>query len=214
MGVIGKQFGAPSGMLGRAAARFMASDNARFNRRVVEMVARTVGSPTAIAELGSGPGVGLAALLDAFPQARVIGADPSAAVTRQAQRRNREALRSGRLQLLHGGPGALGPFAPLDLVLAVHVLYFWHDPVSVLRWIARLLAPGGHIALAYQLEQHLPLVARREFPKEGHILYESDDLVQALLARTPLRPTTVAVIGPDDRPLGRVLLARHDPEER
>ncbi len=53
---------------------------------------------------------------------------PSAVAVSQATRRNRDAVRSGRLELVEGDAAALRRFTPVDLVVAVHVLYFWHDP--------------------------------------------------------------------------------------
>lgn len=94
VGLIGNQFGAPSGLLGRVASRFMARNNGEFNEQLVNFVATVSPRPRVVAELGFGPGVGLAALLNAFPDALVFGADPSPAVMRQAVKRNRGAVRS------------------------------------------------------------------------------------------------------------------------
>lgn len=208
MGVIGKQFGAPSGTLGRVAALVMARTNAEFNRALVDEISADISEPAVVAELGYGPGVGLAALLETFPEARVLGADASAAVMRQASTRNRAAIVSGRLRLLKGDARQLQPYAPVDLVVAVHVLYFWHDPVRSLGEIRELLTDGGHVALGYQLKQHMPRPAQRDFPREGHVLYESDDDVGDVLSRAGIQPQRAAVVGPASSPLGRIMLGR------
>lgn len=207
MGLIGKQVGMPSGVLGRVAARFMARNNRDFNQKLVEMVASSSPAPGVVAELGFGPGVGLAALLDAFPDAQVLGADPSPAVMREAQARNQEAVTSGRLRLFTGDVGALREHGPIDLIVAVHVLYFWHDPVDALRQIQEVLSDQGRLLLGYQLRQDMPPPAQRDFPKEGHRLYESDDAVRHVLVKAGLTPQNVTVLGPADSPLGRVLVA-------
>jgi hypothetical protein len=46
--------------------------------------------------------------------------------------------------------------APVDLVAANHVLYFWREPEQVLSMIRECLVPGGSIALGYQLRQNMP----------------------------------------------------------
>lgn len=207
MGTVGRQFGLPSGLLGRLAGRVMARNNAGLNRSLVTEVAALVPSPRVVAELGFGPGIGLAALLSAFPHAHVLGADPSSAVTGQATARNRAAVETGRLRLLRGEVSVLSPYAPIDLVVAVHVLYFWHDPVRELHAVAELLSPVGHLALGYQLRQHMPPVARRDFPAEGHRLYESDDQVVELLRPAGLEVRQQLVIGSAENPEGRLLLA-------
>ena len=178
-----------------------------MNRLLVAQVAHRVGSPRVLAELGFGPGVGLAALLATFPDAEVLGADPSAALAGQAAARNRMAVRAGRLRLMQGDVTVLAPFAPIDLILAVHVLYFWRDPEAELTAIASLLRSGGHLALGYQLRQHMPPVAQQDFPREGHRLYESDGEVIALLDAAGLAVRHQAVLGRTDSPAGRLLLA-------
>lgn len=207
LGLIGQQFGLPSGLLGRLAVRFMARNNGDFNRGVVEQLSSAVPDARLVAELGFGPGVGLAALLDAFPSAQVFGADPSPASLSQATRRNRDAARTGRLRVLQGDASTLAAYGPFDLIVAVHVVYFWHDPEACLKAVSTLLAPGGRLALGYQLKQHMPPVAQRDFPAEGHRLYESDAEVQAVVTAAGLTVEHVSVIGPAESPAGRVLLA-------
>jgi SAM-dependent methyltransferase len=211
MGVIGRQFASPSGLLGRVAARVMARNNADFNEQLVRYLAERGASPAVVAEVGFGPGIGLEALLDTFPAARVLGADPSSAVLREAEQRNRTALQSGRLRLFTGDAGSLSENAPIDLVVAVHVVYFWPDPVASLRQIRGLLRDGGRVALGYQLKQHMPLLAQRDFPAEGHVLYESDDAVKDVLARGGFAPKDVVVLGPAESPLGRVIVGDRSP---
>lgn len=207
MGVVGRQFGLPSGLLGRVAGHFMARNNADLNQRIVAEVASVVPPPRVVAELGFGPGVGLAALLSTFPRAVVLGADPSPALAGQAARRNRAAIRAGRLRLLQGDASVLTPHAPIDLVVAVHVLYFWREPVQALQAVARLLTPEGHVALGYQLERHMPPVAQRDFVVEGHRLYESDGQVAELLAPAGLTAEHQCVMGANESPTGRLLIA-------
>lgn len=209
MGLIGKQFGHPSGVLGRLAARFMARNNRDFNQQLVQVVAASpTPRPRVVAELGFGPGVGLAALLEAFPEAQVLGADPSPAAMREARARNRDAISSGRLRLFTGDAAILRPHGPVDLVVAVHVLYFWHDPADALRQVEAVLSDHGQLVLGYQLRQDMPPPAQRDFPREGHRLYESDDAVGGAVLDAGLTPQRVTVLGPPGSPLGRVMIAR------
>jgi SAM-dependent methyltransferase len=207
VGLIGRQFGSPSGVLGRLAVRFMVGNNGGFNRQLVKAVAGAGPPPRVVAELGFGPGVGLAALLDAFPTAKVLGADPSPAAAREAAARNKLAVTAGRLQLFTGDAAALRRAAPVDLVVCVHVLYFWHDPATALRQIRDLLSDDGRLVLGYQLRHHMPAVAQRDFPREGHRLYASDNAVREVLLDADLRPRDLTVLGSPDAPLGRVLVA-------
>jgi SAM-dependent methyltransferase len=97
--------------------------------------------------------------------------------------------------------------APIDLVLAVHVLYFWHQPATELAQLHRVLRPGGLLALGYQLKQNMPPMSQRNFPKEGHLLYESDDQLSVLLDAAGFTNVRFVVKGGSEAPAGRLALA-------
>lgn len=182
MGLVGRQFGNPQGLVGRVVGRFMARGNAAFNRWVVDTVAGGVATtPTRIVELGCGPGVGLETLLRVFPAAQVWGIDRSPVMIGQARRSNLEAIRSGRLHLVQGEVSVVSEIAPVDVAVGVHVLYFWHQPERELAWVRAALSAGGRLALGYRLREDMPVPAQRQFPAEGHRLYDSDEEVVALL---------------------------------
>jgi len=100
----------------------------------------------------------------------------------QSRRRNRESVATGRLILLRGDTTSLADLAPLDLVFAVHVLYFWHHPDVELARIRHALQPEGTLALGYRLREHMPRVSQATFPNQGHRLYDSDQDVSSLLS--------------------------------
>ncbi len=186
----------------------MARDNAAFNRWLVHEVGGVgLHDMGRIVELGPGPGVGLQETLRAFPDARIWGVDLSPQMLSQSRRRNLAEISSGRLVLVEGDVASLQELAPVDLVLASHVLYFWHRPASELLRIHGALRPGGWLALGYQLRPNMPSMAQRNFPKEGHLLYESDDQVSALLEGACFKNVRFAVKGPSEAPEGRLALA-------
>ena len=53
----------------------------------------------------------------------------------------------------------------------------------------------------------MPGPAQRNFPKEGHLLYESDDAVSALLTAAGFKSVGVHIKGPAGAPQGRLALA-------
>src|SRR5215204_1732821 len=115
---LARQFGHPSGLVGRLVGRMMARGNAGFNTWVVQSLRERLDPDalTQVLELGPGPGVGLACLLDAFPRAQVWGVDQSSTMLSQARRHNAPAVREGRLQLVHGDTSTARTFAPVDLI--------------------------------------------------------------------------------------------------
>lgn len=182
MGLVGRQFGNPQGLVGRLVGRAMARGNAAFNHWVIDTIADRAGADLArTVELGCGPGVGLEKLLQAFPAAQVWGVDQSPVMIVQSRRRNLRDIEGGRLRLIQGDVSALGELAPVDLVVAIHLLYFWHQPRCELARVRAALRPGANVAIGYRLRKDMPRVAQRQFSAEGHRLYDSDREVIALL---------------------------------
>jgi SAM-dependent methyltransferase len=208
---IARQFGGPSGLTGHLVTRLLARGNASFNRWLVHELGTVVPPPATVIELGCGPGIALSELLTAYPAAFVVGADPSPVVLNSARRRNAVAIAGSRLTLVTGDVAKAAEHGPADLVLACHVLYFWADPVRELRRVRDVLAAHGHIALGYQLRQHMPPISQRTFPQEGFTLYDSDDQVAAVLQHAGFTAPEVRVFGDPAHPGGRLALATPAP---
>lgn len=125
------------------------SSNVRRNRWAVELL--DIKPSDHVIEFGCGPGVAVAALADRATQGLVVGVDHSALILRQARRRNANAIKEGRVRLIHAPVEDLrladGSF---DAALAVNTVGMWPEPAARLREIGRLLGPAGRIALVSQ----------------------------------------------------------------
>jgi trans-aconitate methyltransferase len=186
----------------------MARGNGDFNVWIVEQTRQLRAHEfRRIVELGPGPGIALWGILHAFPEARVWGVDPSPEMLSQSRKHNRAETSSGRLTLLQGDVASLSELAPVDLILATHVLYFWHQPAAELNQLHAFLRPGGRLALGYQLRRHMPSMAQKTFPNEGHLLYDGDDQVASLLHAAGFKDVSFRVKGETDAPAGRMALA-------
>jgi SAM-dependent methyltransferase len=145
------QFHHPTGAVGRVAGWIMGRrpSNVARNRWAVQLL--DVQPTDRVIELGCGPGVAVAALATRATRGLVVGVDHSRVMVGQAGRRNRAAVRAGRVRLVHTPVERLsvgdGPF---DAALAVNTVGMWPDPPARLRELARLLRPGGRIALVSQ----------------------------------------------------------------
>ncbi|MGN6252915.1 MAG: class I SAM-dependent methyltransferase [Marmoricola sp.] len=204
---LAQQFGHPSGVVGAVVGRGMAKGNAALSRWVVDRIVAHHGTAARVAEIGPGPGVGLEALLGAFPDAHVWGIDLSTLMLSQSRRRNRAAVDAGRLTLLEGGVASVSACAPADVVMANHVLYFWQEPVAELTDLRSFLRPGGLLALGYQLRENMPALAQRRFPAAGHRLYETEADVTGVVVAAGFTAVAHEVKGPAAAPEGRVVLA-------
>jgi len=195
--MIARHLGHPRGIVGHFTGRLMFRGNDPINEWVVDRLAdRHELGIRRIIEIGPGPGGGLNYLLAAFPAAQVWGIDHSAVMVRQARRNNSEAVRSGRLNVIRGDLDTLSTLAPVDLVLAVNVLYFWTDPYTELQKIRRALRDEGVICLGYQLRRHIPSNVRETFPRAGHRLYDADEQVTRLLLESGFGQVSVSTGGP------------------
>ncbi|RZS34723.1 methyltransferase family protein [Herbihabitans rhizosphaerae] len=145
------QFYKPTGVGGRVAGWIMSrrSSNVARNRWVVRLL--DVQPNDRVIELGCGPGVAIAALATRATRGLVVGVDHSRVMIRQASRRNRAAIKAGRVRLIHGPVESLAvDDGPFDAALAVNTVGMWPEPTARLRELTRLLRPGGRIALVTQ----------------------------------------------------------------
>ena len=72
-------------------------------------------------------------------------------MVRQARRRNRDAVRAGRVDLRCGSAEHLPAFEePFDKVLAVNNMGMWREPDERLKELHSLMRPGGRIAIVSQ----------------------------------------------------------------
>jgi SAM-dependent methyltransferase len=146
--LIARQSRRPSGWLGEIVARVMAFETEPANRIALQELA--VQPEEAVLEVGCGHGRTLARLAEA-PCAFLAGIDPSEVMVRLARKRMRRWVDAGRADVSLGSSGKI-PHADgrFDAVFAVHVIYFWGEPLADLGEIRRALRPGGRVLLGYR----------------------------------------------------------------
>src|SRR5215216_3194760 len=148
VGRLVRQAHKPTGPAGRATGWMMGrrSSNVRRNRWAVDLLA--VEPTDRVLELGCGPGVAIAALASRASRGLVVGVDHSQVMIGQARRRNAAGIRAGRVRLIQTPVERLSiSDGPFNAALAVNTVGMWPDPTARLRELARLLRPGGRIAL-------------------------------------------------------------------
>jgi len=135
------QFHHPTGVGGRVAGWIMSvrPSNVARSRQAVEML--DVQPAERVLELGCGPGVAVAALAARATRGLVVGVDHSAVMVGQARRVRVTQASVENLSIDDG---------PFDAAIAINTIGMWPDPPARLRDIARLLRPGGRLALVGQ----------------------------------------------------------------
>jgi ubiquinone/menaquinone biosynthesis C-methylase UbiE len=135
------------GALAGPAASLMAVMNRDMELAAVEELA-TAGEPPPrdVLAIGFGPGVGIAALVERFPEATVTGIDPARTMVRRARQRNRRALAAGRVVLHRLGVEAMPfPDDAFGAALAVNNVQLWRPLEVAAGEVARVLRPGGRL---------------------------------------------------------------------
>jgi ubiquinone/menaquinone biosynthesis C-methylase UbiE len=132
------------GTAGRVAGAVMARMNGDMEAAAVDELALGLGPRADVLAVGFGPGVGIASLIERFPHVRVCGVDPSATMVEQATRRNRTAVREGRVELAQARAESLPwPDDAFDGAVAVNSMQLWDPLEDAVREIARVVRPGG-----------------------------------------------------------------------
>ncbi|HYI39382.1 MAG TPA: class I SAM-dependent methyltransferase [Allosphingosinicella sp.] len=126
-----------------------------------------------VLEVGFGGG-GLLRSLLLGTRGEVFGADLSETLIARARLRFARDVRRGRLHLLRASVDSL-PLPPETVHRAVSVnsLYFWPDPAAALAEIARVMKPGGRLAIVFE-----PAAELRKWPghRFGFQLFEAAEI--------------------------------------
>jgi SAM-dependent methyltransferase len=137
-----------------------------------------------VLEVGFGGG-GLLRSLLLGTRGEVFGADLSEMLIARARVRFARDVRRGRLHLYRASVESL-PLPPATVTRAVSVnsLYFWPDPAAAMAELARVVKPGGRLAIAFE-----PAAELRKWPghRYGFRLFEVAE-VQALMEAAGFGP--------------------------
>lgn len=166
---LARQFACPSGWAGRWwMGPWLDRIGRKMNRLTLEQL--NVQPHENVLEVGFGGG-GLLAMLLASTSGEIHGVDISKPMVKRAGRRFR---RHDRLHLHRASAEALPlPDAVVDKACSVNNIYFWSDPAGVMAEFARVIRPGGRLAICFE-----PAYELRKWPghEHGFRLYEGHDV--------------------------------------
>ncbi len=143
------QFRNPHGPLGWVAGRIMSKRESNVARTLATVDLLELAPGDRVLEIGHGPGVGLEAALAVSGD--VVGLERSTSMRSMAARRNRAAVRDGRLVFVvadaQDPPPGLDGF---DAIFSSNVWQFWTDQVGTLAAWRDRLEPGGIMAVTFR----------------------------------------------------------------
>ncbi len=151
------QFKRPHGPLGHLAGLIMAKRPSNRQRNLWTVEQLDCDPDDQILEIGCGPGLALAACLDAVPGGTVTGVDHSTAMIAQAGRRLAAPLRDGRLNLYEGGLDLLPRLGKhYDRIFSVNTAQFFPDLDMAFETLFAVTRPGGRVATTYMPRHRNP----------------------------------------------------------
>lgn len=164
------------GPLGRVIAFIMARETWAQNQRAI--AALDVQDGETIVDIGCGHGRSLGALSEMTPEGLVVGVDPSELMAEIAANRVKQLIRAGRADIAVAPVEKL-PFVDgsFDKALCVHVVYFWPELQPALAEIARVLKPGGRLAMLFRTSAS---PATASFPPEVYRFRSLGEVTAAL----------------------------------
>lgn len=192
------QFHRPRGPLGHLAGWILARrpSNRERNRWTVELL--DIQPKDRVLELGCGPGVSIGWAALRARDGHVVGLDHSETMVAMARRRNRSAIREGRVSIVCGSFADLSRLdGPFDRIFAVNAFQFAEDPRRLLHALLGLLEPGGTLATTFQSRRPGATDAdvRRAGEERARLFVESG-LRDVRMELLPLRPVcAVCVLG-------------------
>lgn len=137
---IGSQFGNPRGIVGTICCKIMNMINRAMYKRTIALI--NISDEANALDIGYGNGY-LLKLIDKNYKAELYGIDISEDMKSLALKRNKLAVKEGRVHLSVGDCCHL-PYEEdfFDVVTSINTVYFWEDTLKGLKEIRRCLRQG------------------------------------------------------------------------
>jgi SAM-dependent methyltransferase len=141
----------PRGWLGKVLGFIWRFEHRKLNEETLDLL--EVRATDCVLDVGCGSGTGVMLAASRAHQGHVTGIDVSEAMFDAARKRNRRALRAGRVDFALVEDGKLGlADGSFDRVYSVHCLYFWGSPRETLRQLAAAVRASGRLVLAFRAD--------------------------------------------------------------
>ncbi len=139
----------PTGLLGRYfGSLIFKKANAEINAFVLDCLSLRANDH--VLEIGFGPGELIYAMTAQTVDGMIEGVDFSEPMLAMAEKRNRKAIRAGKVKLHRGDFDTLSfNGRRFDLIATVNTVYFWPEPETTMAKIAALLKPDGRVAIGF-----------------------------------------------------------------
>ena len=170
---IAKQFANPTGLGGTIISRIMNSQNRWMYHETIRLLSLV--DSDSVLDIGCGNGYMMNMLARRYA-CDFTGIDISDSAIKDALRRNRAFVKSGRMTLLCQNASAMSfPDSIFSKVYTVNTVYFWENLTKTIAEARRVLRPGGIIINALYTNETLARFAHTRF---GYKQYTTEELTQ------------------------------------
>ena len=170
---IGSQFGNPRGIVGKICCLVMNIINKAMYHKIISLVDNK--SAHVILDIGFGNGY-MVKKLAANKNNIIYGIDISEDMLANATKKNRRAVKAGRVILSQGDCCKLA-FADqiFDVISTVNTIYFWPDTLTGLQEIYRVLQENG---VFYNVVYSKEWLQKLSYTKKGFKFFEKTDYIE------------------------------------
>lgn len=174
----------PSGMLGYFFYRFPIGHKPGFDLVLKHLPPR---GEDRIAEIGCGGGVFMRRAL--VSGCHALGVDHSPDMVADTSRLNRQAIDEGRLTVEVGDAANLpAKSASFDKVYCLNAFFFFPEPEKSLAEMARILKPGGRLALVTAPPEFEKHIARFSKSMAASMRFDTLETLDGWIKAVGLRP--------------------------
>jgi cyclopropane fatty-acyl-phospholipid synthase-like methyltransferase len=168
---LARQLRSPHGSEARSVGDFMS----KGNRNLYELLFRALGREPfkSILEAGCGNGWFIPHLFHLFPGIRYQGAELSREMAEASLERITGTGLSSVAQVMHADIQAIEPSPDFDRVIALNLLYFFPEPLQLIRHLTAFLKPGGRLLIAIRTGSSM---RQLPFTRHGFSLYEPEEV--------------------------------------
>lgn len=170
---ISSQFSNPRGVVGKICCMLMNLLNQAMYRKVLSVV--SLAEQAKVLDIGYGNGYLIEQLYQNY-HPDIYGIDISEDMKRNAEKRNQDAVKSGKLHLEVGDCCQL-PYADalFDAVTSINTIYFWRNPLLGLQEIHRTLRSGGVFYNVVYTKEWLQQIS---YTRTGFQFFEPEDFLE------------------------------------
>jgi cyclopropane fatty-acyl-phospholipid synthase-like methyltransferase len=148
---ISSQFANPHGPLGSLSGFIMSYRKSNIERNKWAVKILQLQADDSVLEVGFGPGRAIQMMSHILTKGSVAGIDHSEKMLAAAQKRNKKAIKEGRVRISCASVSDIPAFLPrFNKVLTVNSLQFWTSPVEDLTNLRSHMKAGGSLLLVHQ----------------------------------------------------------------